>query len=183
MMYRSFDKNLVREKKWIYTWLYRLFFTLKHDLEYIVRQQSIVLKGPTLKGKRLTCRNSRTFEPSTRSMVSYPDSWQNSKNIFPNICKISPASTSGIQKIRRQAHLQASNHVIWHTLQFAFLSVSLVICTAPETCYVTHSGLYLQQQQGRMFWHLHKWFEQETDPRYRAEPPSWKQKNTIIPEL
>lgn len=50
------------------------------------------------KKKDSTCRNSRTFEPSTRKMVSYPDSWQNSKNILPNICKISPALTSAIQK-------------------------------------------------------------------------------------
>lgn len=53
--------------------------------------------APKGKGKESTCRNSRTFEPSTRKMVSYPDSWQNSKNILPNICKISPASTSAKQ--------------------------------------------------------------------------------------
>lgn len=41
-----------------------------------------------------TCKNSRTFDPRTRRMVSYPDSWQNSKNIFPNSCRMSPASIS-----------------------------------------------------------------------------------------
>lgn len=53
--------------------------------------------APKGKEEDSTCRNSRTFEPSTRKMVSYPDSWQNSKNILPNICKISPASTSAKQ--------------------------------------------------------------------------------------
>ena len=43
-----------------------------------------------------TCKNSRTFDPNTRRIVSYPDSWQNSKNIFPNNCKMSPASISEI---------------------------------------------------------------------------------------
>lgn len=50
------------------------------------------------KRREPTCKNSRTFDPNTRKMVSYPDSWQNSKNIFPNNCKMSPASISEIHE-------------------------------------------------------------------------------------
>lgn len=113
-----------------------------------------------------TCKNSRTFDPKTRKMVSYPDSWQNSKNIFPNSCRMSPASISAGWI---QTEIKLVNKI-------CFL-ISTLIKEGVGVGWghiFTYWELYLQQPPDHMFWHLHIWFSPGTDLRYQAEPPSWK---------
>lgn len=43
-----------------------------------------------------TCKKSRGVAPNTCSILSYPESWQNSKNVFPNNSNIALAGISVI---------------------------------------------------------------------------------------
>lgn len=45
-------------------------------------------------GYQFTCKKSRGVAPSTCKILSYPESWQNSKNVFPNSSRISSAGMS-----------------------------------------------------------------------------------------
>lgn len=40
------------------------------------------------------CKKSRGVAPNTWSILSYPESWQNSKNVFPNSSNIALAGIS-----------------------------------------------------------------------------------------
>lgn len=51
---------------------------------------------------KFTCKKSLGVAPSTCKILSYPESWQNSKNVLPNNSKISSAGISvGKQKHRK----------------------------------------------------------------------------------
>lgn len=43
---------------------------------------------------KFTCKKSLGVAPSTCKILSYPESWQNSKNVLPNNSKISSAGIS-----------------------------------------------------------------------------------------
>lgn len=49
----------------------------------------------------ITCKKSRGVAPSTCKILSYPESWQNSKNVFPNNSKMSSAGISANNKIKK----------------------------------------------------------------------------------
>ena len=51
---------------------------------------------------KFTCKKSLGVAPSTCKILSYPESWQNSKNVLPNNSKISSAGISVVNKDRER---------------------------------------------------------------------------------